>query len=384
MKIAFIVARAIQINTSSSIRNRAIINGLVANGHEVEVISIAPSKDHNNYDENLSLENVDFKFLPNGNAAQLSSNFQKNTFLNYIRIFAYKVYNTFNIYDNTKQWIKYTKEVNLDNYDLIISSSDPKSSHLFVHKLLNENKDSKVKWIQIWGDPYVSDMTIKNKFLLSKIKREEQKLLHDANCVYYVSELTLEFQKSLYSQFKNKMFSIPIPYTKQILYPESQNINQLKIAYCGDYNSNIRNIKPLYNVCEKKGYSLEICGHSDLQLNSSNQIKINGRVGVKKVEEIEEKSNVLVHLSNLYGNQIPGKIYQYSATNKYILFILDGEKKEKEKIKQIFSKYNRYIFCDNNEKDILNTLENINNIEVINQPIKEFEAHYVAKILLSN
>ena len=69
----------------------------------------------------------------------------------------------------------------------------------------------------------------------------------------------------------------------------------------------------------------------------------------------------LVHLCNLKGGQIPGKIYHYSSTTKPILFILDGTKKEQGIIKDFFNKYNRYYFCNNDEEDIKNSLLDIMN-----------------------
>ena len=57
-------------------------------------------------------------------------------------------------------------------------------------------------------------------------------------------------------------------------------------------------------------------------------------------------------MCNLKGGQIPGKIYQYSATNKKILFILDGSESEISVLENYFKKFNRYIFCKNNVVDI--------------------------------
>ena len=55
----------------------------------------------------------------------------------------------------------------------------------------------KGKWIQIWGDPFLADITQtnRNKRL---IKNEELRLLQGADWVFYVSKLTLEQQKQLY------------------------------------------------------------------------------------------------------------------------------------------------------------------------------------------
>ena len=70
------------------------------------------------------------------------------------------------------------------------------------------------------------------------------------------------------------------------------------------------------------------------------------------MKPLEDATDVLVFLCNRTGGQIPGKIYQYSATNKIILFILDGTDEEKRILKNYFAQFNRYVFCENTVEDI--------------------------------
>ena len=92
-----------------------------------------------------------------------------------------------------------------------------------------------------------------------------------------------------------------------------------------------------------------------------------------------------MHLCNLQGGQIPGKIYHYSATNKPILFVLDGTEEEKKAIYDFFSKYNRYQFCENNINDIRAAIKEI--LEKKNQisakPVEAFEPQNVVKMILN-
>ena len=101
--------------------------------------------------------------------------------------------------------------------------------------------------------------------------------------------------------------------------------------------------------------------------------------------QIEAKTDVLVFLCNLKGGQIPGKIYQYSATNKTILFILDGTKQEISILKKYFGKFNRYVFCENNEDSIKRAVNDIinGNIDSIdNKPIEDFNPKNIMKFIL--
>lgn len=382
MKILFVVARPIEINTSASIRNRAVIEGLVELGHEVHVVTTNPDKNHNNYDQQLFRNSIRTTYFPVGGVSNFSSKIRGKRFLEPLRVIAYNIVKKFEIYDTLKPWIDNVKDldINDESYDAVISSSDPKSSHLFVLELFNQKKINKTKWYQIWGDPMTIDITSQNKILVPKIKAEEDRLLSRANKVFYVSPLTLEAQKQLFSKYAYKMNCIPIPYVEKVIYEEIKK-SEITVAYCGDYNSHVRNIMPLYNSVRKGGYAVSICGASDINLMSTEKISVKPRIGFKEVKEIEKNSDVLVHLSNRSGTQIPGKIYQYSGTNKHILFILDGEK---TLIKGAFIRYNRFIFCDNTEESITNALKEIESgkYDDLKYPVKDFESINVASMIL--
>ena len=86
---------------------------------------------------------------------------------------------------------------------------------------------------------------------------------------------------------------------------------------------------------------------------------MSGRVTLDVLEKVQEQTSVLIHLSNLRGGQIPGKIYHYSATEKPILFILDGTEEEKGVLKGYFSQFHRYCFCENNQESIQSAMRMI-------------------------
>ena len=138
-------------------------------------------------------------------------------------------------------------------------------------------------------------------------------------------------------------------------------INQQSISfgYFGDYYSQTRNLRPFYEALNESGYEGYIYGDSNLQLPSTELITVSNRVTLDKLEQIQSKTSVLVHLCNLKGGQIPGKIYHYSATEKPILFILDGTEDEQKIIQNFFSQYNRYYFCKNSKESILKAIIDI-------------------------
>lgn len=386
MKILYVVSRPLEINTSASVRNRATIDGLLELGHEVHLITSEFDKNHTNFDESLSNKRLNVKYLKLGGVQGFAKIGRKIKYLSSLKKWVYNIMSKFEIYDNLKGIVNYVKDIDIKDgdYDVIISSSDPKSSHLFVNVMFESGVIKDTPWIQIWGDPFFSDITRTNSWLNSKIKKEEEKLLKYARKVIYVSNLTLKEQKEIYPNYAMKMFYEPIPYVKKEIYPTvDMQKDSLTFLYCGDYTSEIRNILPLYEAINNSKHKLIICGGSNLKLESTDRICILPRVSFERTKQLERECDVLVHLSNSKGTQIPGKIYQYSGTNKPILFILDGEK---DKIKETFNKYNRYLFCDNNKRQ-LGLLINSLREKIINEntsPLEEFSPKTISKNILLN
>jgi len=386
-KILVITTRPLEVNVSSSIRKIATIRSLIDAGANVTVISTEIPKDSPQYNNQVNIENINRITLKTGifynsGVAKLNDYKKKKSIKRKLKNIARNIYYRINVYDPLKSCIKYIDTIKdeLDKkYNIIISISDPKSSHLLALALLKKRVTSCDKYIQIWGDPMYLDIT--NKSIVPKyiIKREEQKLLKRPDKIYYVSPLTMEEEKKLFPEYAHKMDVLFPTYEKESIYEPVTKIK--KIGYFGDYNSNIRDIRPLYNAIKNSNYELIIFGNSDLELESTKNIKVNGRIPFEKVKEFEEKVDLLVHISNKTGTQIPAKIYQYMGTNKPILFILDGPK---ELLKKVFSPFNRVIFCENNQQDILRSIEEFNsgdiNIEL--KPIENFKNKSCAKKIL--
>lgn len=385
MKILYVVSRPLEINTSASIRNRATIMGLVENGHDVDLVTTEPDKNHFAYDKSMHLENVRITYIKLDGIQSAARIGRKIKILKPIKNLAIKYFESHNIYDNLKGIINHTSQVNINDYDIIISSSDPKSSHLFVETAIKKSKQKYVgKWIQIWGDPFFSDITLSESINKKNIYFEEKRLLSLCNRIVYVSKLTLETQKKLYSEYSDKMMFIPIPYLNEVKTPNRnfKDVKTIRLAYCGDYASQVRNIMPLYDAVIESNLNinLTICGNSDLNLLPVNNINIFKRQEYNIVEEIEKNADILIHISNLSGSQIPGKIYQYTGTTKPILFILDGDEKA---IREQFEQFNRFYFVRNNSKEVQEMIRKIIFENKQFECISDFSKMQIAKKIIS-
>ncbi|MCM1498718.1 MAG: hypothetical protein NC124_09660 [Clostridium sp.] len=366
MRILFVVGSCLKVNSSANLCHLAYIQGFLDLGHSVDVLSM--SEQGYRIDNSMILPKVSNWF--NYDSLKISLNSTTSTTSDHKRSL-HVVIKTLKRVINVlygpygrpaMNWVNKAKKFRSEvEYDYVISLATPYVSHYLTHTLIKRKKIKCKSWIQIWEDPWTSDL-----YNLDKDKRkekEEKRLLSYPDKIVYVSPLTLEYQKNLYPQYADKMqwHTLPYYYQNGNSMPLSDN---LLFGYYGDYMSFSRNIEPFYNVAKKMNLEVNILGNSDKQLENVSRISVRPRVDLAELQKIEDNTGVLVFLCNLRGGQIPGKLYQYSVTNKTILFIMDGTDYEKKVLYDYFSQFKRYIFCDNNEESIEKAVNNILNNRV--------------------
>lgn len=288
------------------------------------------------------------------------------------------------VYPLHQKWLKRAQHFKDDmQYDMVISNSSPEASHKLVKLLSDKGRIKYKRWVQIWEDPWYYDVYgVSSDMILE----EEHNLLKCAQEVYYVSPLTLHYQCQYFPDCSGKMRVIPLPSLVFSKSDDSGSSNTISFGYFGDYYSHVRNLLPFYEALIDLGCKGYIYGDSDLRLQSNDSITVSGRVTLDLLERVQNNTSVLVHLSNVRGGQIPGKIYHYSATTKPILFILDGTEEEQRLIKEYFSKYDRFIFCSNTKEDIIEAMKYIsNNINGLpSNIVKSFYPKEVVSLLLND
>lgn len=275
------------------------------------------------------------------------------------------------VYPLERVWLKNACRFKSNQlYNLVVSNSSPAASHKLVSELKRRRQIRCKRWVQIWEDPWFFDLYGGHS---ERIRKEEAALLRAAGEIYYVSPVTLYYQKKYFPESARKMKSIPLPFFAFGNEKENGTSgNKKSYGYFGDYYSQTRNLLPFYEALRDSGSSGSIIGDSDLRLDETDQIFVSGRITLDRLEPIQEATDVLVHLCNLRGGQIPGKIYHYSATTKPILFILDGTAAEKKMIREYFGSYNRYFFCENEAEDIRKCMEQIEKDDRTFSPVEAF------------
>ena len=362
MKILFVTLFSLETNTSVTKSNYGIIKGFLELGHDVTLLMPEIDSSLFYYDDSLSLNGITVERIKNENIGQqiASHSVQATGIKKKLLSCARTIYGKCRIFDRTKALVAEAKHFRgLDKYyDVVISTSDPKTSHLFVAELIKCGLKYG-RWIQHWGDPLAGDISKQNIFPNFYIEQVEKEIISKADRVIYVSPFTLEAQKNRYKTEEKKFMFVPLPCDENksadLVHYTSE---PLKIAYLGDYSSHVRNIVPLYSACSKLSFvDLTVAGNTDLNLTESNNIRIFPRLPQTKAKEIENEADVIVSVGNLSGNQIPGKLYYSASGNKHIVVAIDGD--NKSAMREYLESYNRFICCENTVESLSETLTKI-------------------------
>ena len=350
MKVLFVTLFPLEDNTSVTISNYGLLMGLRELGHEVTILMPHYTSDDRRACE-YDLSDFTIEHIPGLSFAECRQA-KPRTILNRI---SRKWHKEFDFLDFTAQMLNAVKDVPVEGryYDLILSTSDTKTSHVFVQKLIKRGLKYG-RWIQHWGDPLNGDITRRNCYPDKIVQWYERRMIKDADKVVYVSPFTAEMQRKAYPDMANKLSFVPLPCiaieTKDEVTPK-QKTQKLRLAYMGDYSSSIRNILPLYEACRiMPDVELTIAGISDLKLQSAENITVLPRVPHSQAVQIEEESDVSVTICNLRGTQIPGKLYYSASMQKHLLVLVDGD--NPEAIRDYLQQFNRYKVADNNIESI--------------------------------
>lgn len=391
MKILYITSLFLRKASSASIRNVSLVNGLIQNGVEVDVLTLGwPESLLDDYLEMILSDEVsvfsdDLKILNQYlNSKESKSSIVKNKFIKKIKNF---IRDILFFPDVDKEWINiFNKNLQYSDYDLIISSSDTKTSHFVAKKI---KKEYNIRWFQIWGDPWAEDINL-NGLRKIRAKWNEKNLLKLADKSFYVSLPTLQTMKNLNPKLKNKLNYLPRGYLKKVNGRERKEDNDYIFSYTGSLSYG-RSIMPLikeiekFNKTNKDNIILNIYGGADKKiLNGKNYEFINfkGTVNFKKIIDVYKNSDCLIFLGNCKGaHQIPGKLYDYFGTDRTILCLLE---EMDSKVSQFIKETNRCIIYKN-EYNKINLNSVVNDINSKNNNIMDkYSGAQIAQKLLSH
>lgn len=367
-KILYITTSYILKNSSAAIRNNSVVKGFTQLGYEVDVYTLEWSKElYSPFFKEESNGNINYSRLSNLNRiATIKKRVKDNN--KYITKFKQFIKKILFFPDECSEWIKIFdyKNIPFEKYDYLITSSDHKTSHFIGHEIKRQNK--KLSWIQIWGDPWSSDLG--TLYCMKGITAYyERKLLKASDYVIYVSSITADIMKKKYPYLASKIYYIPRSYyPTKIDNPPINTENEIvKIIYTGLISSGRNVFHLLDTINESEFYSKKI--HVHIYGSISNEIKeklntysfvkyFNG-VDFEYMNSIYESASILLFLSNKGGaSQIPGKFFDYMGTTKPILCLMEDSKDE---VSRFLRNYERCLVINNTDEEIRLNLDTICN-----------------------
>lgn len=344
MNILLVTLFSLERNTSVAISNINITKGLLALGHRVTwVMPNWPQ-----CETELDASQVRIVRVPGQDQPR-----DAGWVLNKLR-------SHFGFLDFTRSYLREVRNTHVPDeyFDFVISTSDPKTSHVFTKRLLKHVRYG--KWIQHWGDPLLGDITRNFWWPEWCIKLYEGRILRKADKIVYVTPFTAEAQKKAYPQYADKITFVPLPADMHETKTVSEK-DKLKVAYLGDYNPMFRNLRPLYDACKNLDYvQLTIAGHGP-NYGITDNITILPRIPQDQALKIEGDADVIFCVCNMRGTQIPGKILYKTSSDKHILVAVEQE--NRDEMVKYFESFKRFVVCDNTKDSIAAALESLKNKE---------------------
>lgn len=390
MNFLYITTDDIVRNASCNIRNVSLIKGLIAKGHQVQILCMHHGKGQ---DKQLvhALDGISVFYLNDNNVVTQVPKEKKEQKKSRLKGMLLRLYNRVRVIDSYMYYINESdiKRVlpKLTTPDVVLSSSDPRSSHILAGKIIQHFQKS--KWVQYWGDPMANDIS-SAAIVKPFIRYRERQILEKADLIVYTNNLTAEIIKSSYPTVKAPIISIP---TSNILLSNSDNKIEkcydksiTRIGYFGSFIKQQRNVKPLIEtVLNHESIDLTLVGNTDVVINESDRVHVFPFVGLTELNQLQDSMDILLVIENIPSDnkkencvQIPGKVFHYGLSDKPILVISETGITEKE-----FSKYDKYIFCENEMNQIWKAIEFINNNDSrFAHPIDDFKPENVATMLI--
>lgn len=386
-KILFITTAYVLKNSSAAIRNNSLVKGLVSLGYEVDVVSIEwPKELSSSFFEQENNGNIYLEQLPNliriARIKQSKTHAKNAKWIFKIRRILKKI---LFFPDECYQWKGSFKWNRLDQYTSLISSSDHKTSHFVALKIKKDNPS--LLWVQIWGDPWSSDVNI-----LPLIKplaaHYEKKLLKASDRIVYVSSITMDEMKKKYPQMSKKMYYIPRGYYFKID-SCARNVDPIKIVYTGVLSSG-RNPFALLDALVKLKIStsnIVVEFYGDIPVDLQKRllaypfVRLHDSLDFEYIPEILKSSSLLLYLSNRKGSsQIPGKLFDYMGTNRPILCLVSDTE---DPISSFLRQFERCIVIENRETEILDNWAKIESVcSKRFQPEERFSPRFIASQLV--
>ena len=344
MNILIVSLYPIERNTSVANSSISIVKGLLELEHSVTVLMPAWSRN----DTGVDLSSIRVIRIPG----------QPDQPYHIRSKWSGKLHSHFDVLDTSRGYLRHIKNVVIPDefFDVVLSLSDPKVSHIYTRELIRLKKIRYGRWIQHWGDPITGDFTRHYWWPEWVICLYERGIIREADKAVFVTPFTYKMECREHPKLCQRIAFAPLP-AEMLPIVECPGTGDLCLSHLGDYNPSIRNLRPLYDACANKvGIKLTIAGNGP-KYPDCNNVTILPRIPQQQAQQIENDSDIIVCICNITGTMIPGKITYKASTNKHILVALEED--NYEAMRAYLESYNRYVLCRNTAESISEALEEL-------------------------
>ncbi len=234
------------------------------------------------------------------------------------------------------------KLLNKENFDLLISSSVPFTTHLVGLKAKKNNLE--LKWIADTGDPFAFQPLhpLNNYFLYGKLnKKLEKKVAKYADFITFTNEGARKLYADVFPSQKYKFNVIPPLYhapsdTNYTSVTDNRQLSIIKLGYFGSFFKNIREPRPMLEFWTnflktypeyQENLELHFFGNifenflADFSLCPSlkKHIFIHGMLSKQAAAQEMQNMDFLLNMGNKTTFQLPSKSTDYLASGKAII-----------------------------------------------------------------
>lgn len=246
-------------------------------------------------------------------------------------------------------------------YDVLISSALPIASHIAAW-LIMERRQIPV-WIADYGDPWsVSRMRPGSAARKWLERRVEQTLLRHVTALTITTKHSTGLFRRLYSGRIElipqgaSLFHVSADWSTQ---RKPTDTSPVSFLYAGGFYRKWREPTELFQAFRNVDkVRLVVCGSHQVDAagmrNGAPNIELLDLLELRDVVELQQQSDVLVVLSSRHSDQIPGKVYEYMATQRPVLYITNNQKDE---VATLLTQRNRGHVCAFNAESIQAAIE---------------------------
>ena len=286
------------------------------------------------------------------------------------------------------------KKVRAKKYDFMITSHEPWVDSLLGLYVKSRNTD--LKWVADFGDPYVAPYTPRHKLLIENAL--EERIYKNADALIFTNASVIDHLTYKYPFLKDKnIMTIEQGFSHKFcssLERKKEKNSRFTMLYAGTFYKDFRNPTNLIKALSMLDfdYKFVMAGRSEEFLIDfsvlGDKFKFLGFVDHFDILKVESESDLLIHLSNKSEIQIPGKVYEYFGAARPVLCIYYSPDDHAAKV---IKEFDRGVSTDNSPEAIKDAITKMYDEwragtarEYDNEHIYELSYENKAELILKN